>query len=462
MKIRRPLTITGVAVVATVALVVPALAFWGANSNGAVPANATALAPATSVSASATGSTTATVTWTNGANPIGTTYTVTAGSTTYCSGSTSTSSPCSVTGLTAGASYTFAVTPVLQGWTGTSASAAQITTQKVGTSLTVAAPGSGTVNTAIAASTISASLSGGTSPTGSISFTVFGPQSSAPTTCTSGGTAVGTGVTVSGNGSYHPSAGFTPTTAGNYWWFASYGGDTQNAATASTCGSGMAETVVSSGATPTFELTPATGPETAGVAFNVTVQAKLGASNDTSYTGTHTLTISAPTAPDGTHSATLATTSVTFNSSGSATVSATLFKAIASNTFTIADTSPTTRSGETSVAVNSGGAALSFTTAPTSLSGSGTTWTSTVTIAHDAWNNAPLYAGSGISISITLSGTNANKFSVAPSSVSATGTPSGSFTVTHTDAASKSATVTASTSAPGFTAADNATATISS
>ena len=66
-----------------------------------------------------------------------------------------------------------------------------------------------------------------------------------------GGTTVGT-ATVSGNATYHPSAGYTPTAAGNYWWYASYGGDSNNNPAASTCGSGMSETVVAK-ATPTAD-----------------------------------------------------------------------------------------------------------------------------------------------------------------------------------------------------------------
>ncbi len=112
--------------------------------------------------------------------------------------------------------------------------------------ITATGPGTGTAGTAIAASAISSLLSGGTtSPavSGTITFTVFGPQSTAPTTCTSGGTTVGT-ATVSGNNTYHPSAGFTPSSGGDYWWYASYGGDSNNNTATSTCGSGMSLTVV--------------------------------------------------------------------------------------------------------------------------------------------------------------------------------------------------------------------------
>jgi hypothetical protein len=51
---------------------------------------------------------------------------------------------------------------------------------------------------------------------------------------------------VSGNGTYHPSAGFTPAAAGKYWWYASYAGDAANGASHSACGSSMAATTVTS------------------------------------------------------------------------------------------------------------------------------------------------------------------------------------------------------------------------
>jgi uncharacterized repeat protein (TIGR01451 family) len=113
------------------------------------------------------------------------------------------------------------------------------------TTTTVSAPATGTAGTAIPASSISAALSGATSDaSGTITFTVFGPQSSPPADCTSGGTTVGTAA-VSGNGTYNPSAGFTPGSAGTYWWYASYGGDASNLASTSGCGAGMTSTVVS-------------------------------------------------------------------------------------------------------------------------------------------------------------------------------------------------------------------------
>ncbi|MGH9265025.1 MAG: hypothetical protein ACRD1D_10080, partial [Acidimicrobiales bacterium] len=69
-----------------------------------------------------------------------------------------------------------------------------------------------------------ATLSGGVNPTGTITFTLFGPDN---TTCS--GTPIFTStVPVNGNGNY-PSEPFTITAAGSYRWIAAYSGDANNA-----------------------------------------------------------------------------------------------------------------------------------------------------------------------------------------------------------------------------------------
>jgi len=108
--------------------------------------------------------------------------------------------------------------------------------------LSVSAPGSGMAGVSIGAGSIGSTVSGGSSPTGTVTFKVFGPEPSAPASC-AGGTIVGS-ATIAGDGSYSPGGGFTPTSAGDYWWYASYGGDAGNNPAASTCGAGMAETDV--------------------------------------------------------------------------------------------------------------------------------------------------------------------------------------------------------------------------
>jgi hypothetical protein len=70
---------------------------------------------------------------------------------------------------------------------------------------------------------------------------VFGPQASAPTACSTDGVTVGT-ATVSGNGSYSPSAGFSPSQAGDYWWYATYGAQTSESARQPAAGVVITET----------------------------------------------------------------------------------------------------------------------------------------------------------------------------------------------------------------------------
>ena len=155
-------------------------------------------------------------------------------------------------------------------------------------------------STAGAAITPSANLAGGYNPNGSISFTVFGPQGTAPSTCTSGGTAVGTAVSVSGNSTYSANASFTPSVAGDYWWYASFTDtDGNNNASASTCGSGMEETVVAK-ASPTLTVSTHPSTDTAGMGISAaSLVATLAASSGTNDTSTITFTVFGPqsTAP---------------------------------------------------------------------------------------------------------------------------------------------------------------------
>jgi len=116
---------------------------------------------------------------------------------------------------------------------------------KNSTQTSASAPATGTHGTLIAASSIGAALSGATSTaTGTVSFRVFGPQATAPTNCSSGGTSLGT-TSVAGNGTYHPAAGYKPATGGKYWWYTQYTGDSLNGGSHSACGTGMTSTTVS-------------------------------------------------------------------------------------------------------------------------------------------------------------------------------------------------------------------------
>ena len=76
----------------------------------------------------------------------------------------------------------------------------------------------------------SKTLSGGTDPTGTIIFRLYGPNDA---DCTGGEIFTST-VTVNGNGDY-VSDPYTPTTGGTYRWIATYSGDSFNAPTATLC-----------------------------------------------------------------------------------------------------------------------------------------------------------------------------------------------------------------------------------
>jgi hypothetical protein len=89
-----------------------------------------------------------------------------------------------------------------------------------------------------------ATLANGVSPTGTITFRLFGPGNA---TCT--GTAAFTSTRpVSGNGSY-TSAPFTPTVVGTYRWVAAYSGDANNAPVSTVCNA-PGETVRVTGVLP--------------------------------------------------------------------------------------------------------------------------------------------------------------------------------------------------------------------
>jgi hypothetical protein len=77
-----------------------------------------------------------------------------------------------------------------------------------------------------------ATLAGGTSPSGSLVFKLFGPGDAS---CTSTPAYTSPLQTVSGDGHYR-SPSFTPTLEGTYSWVALYSGDSNNAAVTTACG----------------------------------------------------------------------------------------------------------------------------------------------------------------------------------------------------------------------------------
>ena len=101
---------------------------------------------------------------------------------------------------------------------------------------------------------------------------------------------------MSGNGPYNPSAGYTPTTAGDYWWYASYSGDCLNNTATSTCGVSMSETVVAM-VTPTLSVAAPPSGYVGTAISATTINATL--SGGSAPTGPITFTVFGPqsTAP---------------------------------------------------------------------------------------------------------------------------------------------------------------------
>ena len=261
----------------------------------------------------------------------------------------------------------------------------------------------GVVNTAISGSTLTAALSGSSgTTTGAITYMVYGPSSTAPTTCGTTVTGlwqqVGT-ITPNGDGSYNPSTGYTPTTVGTYWYYASFAGGTTNNPAASICGSSMAKTVVTI-PPDTFGIAAVGAAQTAGTPFTIgTITAQkplaLGGGTDTSYTGTKTLTFTGPgTTPKGNAPAYPA--SVTFSNGVASNINVTLYKAETttltatqgaitgtSNSFTVA-AKPTAGFSIDSVGVQTAGTAFGVTVRTIDQYGNATNFSGSKTVS---WTN---------------------------------------------------------------------------
>ena len=108
-----------------------------------------------------------------------------------------------------------------------------------------------------------ATLAGGTSPTGAITFRLYGPNDA---TC-AGPPVFTTAATVAGNGSY-PSTSFTPSAAGTYRWTADYSGDRANNPASSACNAANESVTIAP-----FQPPPCTRSLTGDVVGPITVSA---------------------------------------------------------------------------------------------------------------------------------------------------------------------------------------------
>ncbi len=150
-----------------------------------------------------------------------------------------------------------------------------------------------------------AHLTGGSSPTGTITFDLYGPSNP---TCT--GTPVqSVTATVNGDADY-PSPAVTPTAKGTYVWVASYSGDANNVPLVTSCAD-ASETVTVTPGTPalTTTATPSTitvgqpvadvAHLTGGVNPTGTITFKLYGPNDATCTGTPVGSVTKTVSGDG-------------------------------------------------------------------------------------------------------------------------------------------------------------------
>jgi Putative Ig domain len=128
--------------------------------------------------------------------------------------------------------------------------------------------------------TDTATLTGGSSPTGTITFNLYGPSDTADCSGTPADTET---AAVSGNGTATTPTGYTPATTGTYWWTASYSGDSGNNAVSTTCGD---EQVVIGQATPAIGVNGGGGGP-----IGASVNASATLTGGFSPTGTITFTL---------------------------------------------------------------------------------------------------------------------------------------------------------------------------
>jgi uncharacterized repeat protein (TIGR01451 family) len=144
-------------------------------------------------------------------------------------------------------------------------------------------PASGPVGTTLNDSAI---LSGGYTPTGTITFNLYDPNDA---TC-SGAPAFTQTVVVSGNSAYSTSGGFAANLTGTWRWTASYSGDSKNNAAASGCD---AEPVTIGKATPSLT----TSPDPTATTETSTLNDSATLSGGFSPTGTITFNLYDPDQP---------------------------------------------------------------------------------------------------------------------------------------------------------------------
>ena len=202
-----------------------------------------------------------------------------------------------------------------------------------------------------------ADLTGGANPTGTVVFDAFGPDDSE---C-AGEPAFTSSQPVTANGTI-TSGPFTPTAVGTYQFVASYSGDANNAAAATSCGDASEAVVVTTTTTTTTTSTTSTTSTTVPVTTTTSTSTTSTSTTSTSTTSTSTTS----TTSTSTTSTTIPATTTTSTSTTSTTTPPTTSTTATTTppTTTVPTTTPPTTAGPTTVPVTTTTRPPTTTTAP--------------------------------------------------------------------------------------------------
>ncbi|HVU60543.1 MAG TPA: IPT/TIG domain-containing protein [Mycobacteriales bacterium] len=359
----------------------------GANESVVVGPAATTLTSQASATTTLGGSISDTVTLSGGSSPTGNITVKAYGpNDANCSGTVVNTSSLKVTGNGAYSSNSF--TPTAAGtyrfvasYDGDSSNAAASGACNDANESVVVGSATPTISSQASAATTlghsisdTATLTGGVTPTGIITFKVYGPNVSTCKTAVDTSTA-----TVTGDGTY-TSKSFSPTAAGTYRFIASYGGDANNAAVSGSCTDATEAVVVGVGQTSLV------GQASAGTTLGGTIADSVTLAGGVNPTGT--ITVKAYGPDDASCAGTaVSTSSITVTGNGSYT--STAFAPSAAGTYRfIASYSGDTNNGKVTGACNQANQAVAVQAQPT-LSGQA---------------SAEIVLGGTISDSVTLAG----------------------------------------------------------
>ncbi len=275
--------------------------------------------------------------------------------------------------------------------------------------------------------TDAATLAGGTNPSGSITFTLYGPDDD---TCAD--TAAFTNVkTVSGNATY-TSDPFTTTAAGTYRWVASYSGDIAHNPVTGACDDPNESVEVTGGGSTTTSTTTSTVPTTTSTSTSTSTSTTLPTTTSTSTT-LPTTTSTSTTLPTTTStSTTLPTTTSTSTTLPTTTSTSTTLPTTTSTSTTL----PTTTSTSTTLPTTT---TSTTTTIPTTTTSTTTTIPTTTTIT-----TTTLVPTTTTTLAPTTTTTSTT---LAPTTTTSTSTTSSTTTTTSSTTTTAPPTTTSTTTA---------------